>query len=376
MKNTKIGIIGGGQLGLLLTQSAITFPAHVSVYDPNENCPATPFTHLFMQGGFDDYEKIVEFGKDQDVLIFETEKTDVKALFELEKMGKKIVSSPTTLQWIQDKGLQKQKLQEAGLPTSDFQFAGANEVRNYSGPFPIVQKWRTGGYDGYGVQIHKNQESIQSAQEVDSIFEEKIEIDKEISVIVVRNKQGDVVTYPPVEMVFDPTANLVDYLIAPARLDKKTVEKLNEMCKAMAEKLEFVGLYAIELFIDEQGNIYINEIAPRPHNSGHHTIAANVTSQYEQQIRVALGLPLGSTKQIHPCVMLNLLADDSSGPVSYEGLEQAYQIPNVQYYIYGKTHVRPSRKMGHALILEDDLEIALKRMEQIRNTLTITSHGK
>ncbi len=374
MKNVKIGIIGGGQLGLLLTQAAIDFPAHISIFDPNENCPAAIFTNHYTKGNFDDYQAILEFGKDKEVLIFETEKANVKALKELQEMGKKILSSPQTLEWIQDKGKQKEKLEAAGIPTSPFHYVAAEEVKNYPGPFPIVQKWRTGGYDGYGVQIHKNRETLSQAEARDSIFEALVDLEKEVSVLVARNEAGDLAIYPPVEMVFDPVANLVDYLLAPANINNKQSEALEGLTKKIAEKLEFIGIYAIEFFIDKKGEIYVNEISPRPHNSGHHTVSANVTSQYEQQIRIALGLPLGSTQQLSPCLMLNLLAENVTGETHYQGLKEAYEISNVQYVLYGKNEVRPSRKMGHALILEQNSAIALEKMKQIKNTLTITTN--
>ncbi len=374
MKNIKVGILGGGQLGLLLAQAGIQFPIFISIYDPDPECPAAAHTQNFVQGKFDDYEAILKFGMEHEIILFETEQVNVDALLELQKRGKKVASSPQTLEWIQDKGRQKQVLKEAGLPVPHFEDAPADKIREYDGPFPIVQKWRTGGYDGYGVQIHLDKASIQKAPEVDSILEEKIDIDKEIGVLVARNEAGEIAVYPPVEMVFDPEANLVDYLIAPARIEENLERVMKALAEKMAEKMEFIGIYAIEFFIDRNGKIFVNEISPRPHNSGHHTISANVTSQYEQQLRIVLGLPLGSAQQISPCVLVNLLADQSTGDTHYVGLEEAYRIPNVQYTFYGKQTVRPSRKMGHALILEKTLEKAVERMNDIRSTLTITSH--
>ena len=374
MRGTKLGIIGGGQLGMLLVQAAIRFPVQTSVYDPNPSCSAAAYTQNFVQGSFEDYEKVLEFGLQHDAVIFEIEKTDVTALLELQKRGVRVASAPETLEWIQDKGVQKKMLKEVGIPVPSFEYVSASDVRKYNGPFPVVQKWRTGGYDGYGVAIHEGLESLKNAQEVDSIFEEKVDIAKEISVILARDTHGNVEVYPPVEMVFDPDANLVDYLIAPARIEKQQEEEMNAVARKISEKLNFIGIYAIEFFIDTAGKVYANEIAPRPHNSGHHTISANITSQYEQQIRVALGLPLGYAEQITPCVMVNLLADNTTGPTHYKGLKKAFEIPNVQYTFYGKEEVRPSRKMGHALIIEKTLEKALERMNDIRTTLTITSH--
>jgi 5-(carboxyamino)imidazole ribonucleotide synthase len=373
MHNNKIGIIGGGQLGMLLLRSAIRLPAQVKVYDPDANCSAAHFTDDFTQGEFSDTAKIIEFGKDCDAVIFEIEKVDLKALFELEKMGVRVVSNPHNLAWIQDKGLQKQKFDEAGVPTSAYELVTAAEVQNYNGTFPIVQKWRTGGYDGYGVQIHKTKDSLKGAKPTDSVFEELVDLQKEISVLVARDWQGNIALYPPVEMVFDPALNLVDYLFAPAQVSTETLNQLEEMSREMASTLDFRGIYAIEFFLDNSDKLFVNEISPRPHNSGHHTISANVTSQYEQQLRVALGLPLGSTKMLSPCMMVNLLAENASGKTLYKGIEKAYEIADVQYTFYGKPKVRPGRKMGHAIILEKDLEKALKTRDTIRKTLLITS---
>lgn len=374
MKNQKIGIIGGGQLGLLLSQAAINFPAHVSIYDPDSTCPAKAYSNEFKQGAFDDFDAIVEFGKNKDAIIFETEKTNVKALKALQEMGKKVLSSPSTLEWIQNKRFQKEKFIEAGIKTADFKAIKAEEVNGYQGPFPIVQKWEVGGYDGYGVQVHKNLESISKAKACDSIFESLVDIDKELSMLVARSEKGEIEIYPAVEMVFDPAINLVDYLFSPANISDEIAKLLKETTKQIAEKLNFVGIYAIEYFLDKKGELYVNEISPRPHNSGHHTVSANITSQYEQQIRLALGLPLGSSEMISPCVMMNLLGADTRGETHYIGMEEAYKLTNVQYVLYGKDQVKPSRKMGHALILEKSIEQALEKMKHIRKTLTITSN--
>jgi 5-(carboxyamino)imidazole ribonucleotide synthase len=374
MFTQKLGIIGGGQLGLLLTQAAMSFPVQVSIYDPNPHCSAAHYTRHFSKGDFDDKERLIAFGSLQDAVIFETESVNAEALIELQEKGVRVISCPKALQWIKDKGCQKEKLKKARLPILDFRYISASEIKSYNDHFPIVQKWRKGGYDGYGVQIIKTKADLKKAKEVDSIFEEMAEIEKEISVILARNELGDIEFYPPVEMVFDPVANLIDYLIAPANLSLKKRRQILHISKEAAEKLKLVGLYAIEFFMDKKGKFYINEIAPRTHNSGHHTINGNITSQYEQQIRMALGLPLGSTKQIIPCLMLNLLADNTKGRTSYKGIEEAFAIPNVQYTLYGKEEVKPGRKMGHAIIMEKTIEKAIEKMNDVRKKLLITSH--
>jgi len=374
MKNTKLGIIGGGQLGMLLVQSAIQFPVYVAIFDPDEDCAASSYTNHFVRGDFEDYEAVLNFGLQHDAVIFETEKTNVQALLELQRRGITVVSSPQSLQWIQDKGMQKEKLQSVGIPVVPSEWVAAGQIRGYTGKFPVVQKWCTGGYDGYGVAMHLDASTLKNAKEVDSIFEHKVAIWKEISIMLARDKQGSIALYPAVEMVFDPDANLVDYLIAPARLEPSLTKSMEAVCMTLAEKLDLRGVYAVEFFVDQDQTVFVNEISPRPHNSGHHTVSGNITSQYEQQVRIALGLPLGSTEQITPCVLVNLLAENVSGTTQYEGLREAYQIPNVQYTLYGKQQVRPRRKMGHAVILEKSLETALERMRDIRNTLRITAY--
>lgn len=374
MQNNKLGIIGGGQLGMLLIQSAIQFPVHVSVYDPDKTCPASYFASRFVEGSFDDKAALLEFGKSCDVLIFETERVNLDALMELEKMGKKVFSKPSDLAWIQDKYVQRKTLSEKGFKVPKFWEISANEVKSFGKGLPVVQKWRSGGYDGLGVCIHENEEDLKNAPEKDSVFEEKINIEMEISVIVARDENGKMAVYEPVEMIFDPEANLVDHLIAPARVSEEKSKEAKAMAEKLAEEFSFCGVYAIEMFLDKDGEIYVNEVSPRTHNSGHHTVSANLTSQHEQQIRIALGLPLGSVEQLSPCVLINLLGEGSEGKTNYVGLDEAFDIGNVQYTLYGKDRVRPKRKMGHALILEKDLDEAINKIDKIRNTLTITSY--
>lgn len=373
MPHTTLGIIGGGQLGMLLAQEATNFPITTSIYDPNPQCSAARCTPDFTTGDFSDTQRIIDFGTNCDTVIFETEQVSIDPLYALQDAGVHVLSDPHTLEWIQDKGIQKQTLRDAGIPVPPFALVSADQVKSYQGSFPIVQKWRTGGYDGYGVTIHRNAQSLATAQEVDSLFEQPVQIAKELSVIIARDARGNVALYDPVEMVFDPESNMVDFLICPAHISDAVRSQMNEICRTMADKLSFHGIYAVEFFLDVNDQLLVNEISPRPHNSGHHTVEACVTSQYEQQIRIALGLPLGSTDTITPCVMVNLLADKSTGATRYDGLEDAFAIPNVHYTFYHKHQVRPSRKMGHAVILEKSLEKAHQRMNDIRTTLTITA---
>ena len=374
MRNTHIGIIGGGQLGMLLVQAAIPFPCRVSVYDPNPSCSAAVFSDSFTQGAFDDEESIVEFGRGCDAVIFEIEQVNVGALLELEAAGVRVVSSARSLEWIQNKALQREVLAQHGFPGPHFERLSANDLGNYSGPFPVVQKWETGGYDGKGVQIHADLESLMTAEPRDSLLEENVAIEKELSLLLAANDSGDVVFYSPTEMVFDSQLNLLDYLIAPARISVEIQSEMEVLGRKLVEELKLVGVYAIEFFLTKSGELLVNEISPRVHNSGHHTVSANVCSQYEQQIRIALGLPLGSTQMLHHSLLANLISDQSSGLTNYVGLEAAYALPGVQLTFYGKNEVRPGRKMGHAIIQAGDLNLALEQLQQLRTTLTITSH--
>ncbi|MDF2379688.1 MAG: 5-(carboxyamino)imidazole ribonucleotide synthase [Candidatus Gracilibacteria bacterium] len=374
MRNTQIGIIGGGQLGMFLLETAIEFPAHISIFDPDPHCSASFFTNSFTQGEFTNPDQIIAFGESCDVIVYETEKVHLGALKQLEKNGKKILASVQSLEWIHDKGIQKEKLKSLGFPVPDFKLVSKEEIQQYNGPFPIVFKWRKDGYDGKGVHIIRSKTDLEKIKATEGMFEELTPIKHEISVLIARDNQGNVAIYPPIEMVFDQEANLVDYLIAPARISSELEKKLIKLSTELAHKCDFEGMYAIEYFVDTSEKILVNEIAPRPHNSGHHTLSANVTSQYEQLIRLALNLPLGSTETLTPCVMVNLIGEGEPGPTQYKGIEKAFTIPNVQYMFYGKSEVRPNRKMGHALILESDINTALNRIQDIRNSLSIISY--
>ena len=367
----KLGIVGGGQLGLLLVKKALDFQVHVAVYDPNPDCPAAPFTSDFTKGNFSDEAAIYKFGKKCDAVIFEIEKVSVSALKRLQSEGITVMSAPNTLKWIQDKGLQRQKYEEADLPQPGFKLLSKEEVKNYAGPYPMVQKLRTGGYDGKGVFILKGPESERPS--LPSVFEELADIDLEISVIVARNESGEMAVYDPTEMHFDPDLNLVDLIYSPARIAPETAERAKALAKEIAEKLDFIGLYAIELFLTKSGELLINEVAPRPHNSGHQSIEGNVCSQYEMQLRLALGLPLGDPTLHTPNVLVNLIADNSKGETNVLGMEEASKIPGAYITLYGKKQVKPYRKMGHAVILGSDLKEAAKAAKELKSILKITA---
>jgi len=371
----KLGILGGGQLGRMLIQEAISLDIHVAVLDPSTDAPCAAFAHQFVVGDFNDEETVYAFGRHLDLITVEIEHVNIEALERLKAEGKQVYPDPAILKMIQDKGLQKQFYRINSLPTSSFFLASdAQELKEKSGLKAGVQKLRKGGYDGKGVKVLKNSDDYSELMEGPSVFEELVEIHKELAVIVARNEQGEIKAFPAVEMVFDPKANLVDFLVSPASILKEQMTECNRIAIKLAEALNFVGILAVELFLDTSGHILINEIAPRPHNSGHQTIEGNITSQYAQHLRAILGMPLGDTSLIRPSVMLNLLGEPGySGKVFYQGLEKALSRPGVYLHLYGKTETRPFRKMGHITVTGTTIDDAVAKAMSIRNQVKVIS---
>ena len=302
-KDFTLGIIGGGQLGRMLIQSGIDINVKMSVMDADPNAPCKSLISDFFVGSLLDKHSVVNFGKNCDVITYEIEHINVDGLFELEKMGKKVYPSAKILEIVQDKGLQKQFYIDNNIPTAPFELVNnLDELRSKDLKLPVVQKTRKGGYDGNGVNILRTTEDIKTTFDSPSLLEDMIPFEKEIAVIVSRNPSGDIKTFPAVEMVFHPTANLVDYLFSPAEINDSITKKANNIAVSLAEKLNLVGILAVEMFVTKEGEILVNEIAPRPHNSGHQTIEGNYTSQYAQHLRAILNLPLGSTETIIPTV--------------------------------------------------------------------------
>lgn len=328
----KLGILGGGQLGKMLLQSSSSFNVESFVLEPNSNGPAAHLCHHFTQGDFNNYNDVLKFGQQVDVLTIEIENVNVKALKQLQTEGKTVCPSPAIIEMIQDKGLQKQFYESVNLPSSSYQlYTNKAEVlaaiSQGTIEFPFIQKLRKEGYDGKGVVVISNESATDKIFDAPSVIEEKISIDKELAVIVARNKNKEIACFPVVEMEFNPTANLVEYLFAPSNIDKNIAEQANDIAVKLAEGLELEGILAVELFLTTDGELLVNECAPRPHNSGHHTIEANITSQYEQHLRAILNLPLGSTKMLSPAVMVNLLGEANySGKAVYQGLEEVLKI--------------------------------------------------
>ncbi|MEM6725235.1 MAG: 5-(carboxyamino)imidazole ribonucleotide synthase [Bacteroidota bacterium] len=377
--NLKLGIIAGGQLGKMLIQAASKWDITCYVLDATADAPASHIAHHFVQGSHLDYDAVYQFGKLVDVLTFEIESVNIDALQQLKKEGVTIVPDPDILALIQDKGLQKQFYSDHQIPTSPFAlFPDTDGIRKAIDQeeiaFPFVQKLRKGGYDGRGVAVINSPEDLSELLEGPSLIENKVDIDKEIAVIVARNLEGDVKCFPVVEMVFDPRANLVDKLVCPANLPEGVVKKADEISTKVAEMIEMVGLLAVELFVNKDGEVLVNEVAPRTHNSGHHTIESVITSQFEQHLRAVLNLPLGNTDLKIPAVMINLLGQpDAEGPVMYEGLYEAMAIDGVKLHLYGKKITKPFRKMGHATVIAKTIEEAINKAEQVKQIIKVKS---
>lgn len=372
-KDFRLGIIGGGQLGRMLIQEAINYDVYIYSLDPNPDASCAHCANGFTIGSLNDYDAVYEFGKSMDVITVEIENVNIEALEQLEKEGKKVFPQPRVLRLIKDKGLQKQFYLDNQLPSSTFHLVeGKEDLKQYVFEFPLMMKLRTGGYDGRGVTPIRTIDDFDNAFDAPSILENMIDFEKELSVIVARNENGEVKTYPTVECEFNPKANLVEFLFAPAAISEEIEQEAQAIAKEVIEKLDMVGLLAVEMFLTKEGVILINEIAPRPHNSGHHTIECNVTSQFEQHLRSILNLPLGSTKITRAGVMVNLLGEEGfEGKPIYRHLEEVMSWEGVHTHIYGKDMMKPYRKMGHITIAGDDLEKVKTLGLKVKNTVKV-----
>ena len=357
---TKLGILGGGQLGRMLIQEAVNFNIHISVLDPSVNAPCADLANNFVVGNFNDYETVLDFGKTVDVLTIEIEHVNIEALEELERLGKKVFPTPQALRTIQDKGLQKQFYKENDIPTAPFHLIeNAADALLFKEKGPFMQKLRKGGYDGKGVTPLRTEAEFSAAFDAPSVLEEFVPFVKELAVIVARNERGEIATFPLVEMEFNPEANLVEFIFSPAHVSIDIESNAKKIATDIANKLEHVGLLAIELFLTADGNLLVNEIAPRPHNSGHHTIEACFVSQYGMHLRAILNMPLGSTGLRTPAVMINLLGEKGfEGKARYENIEEVLHTEGAYIHLYGKEDTKPFRKMGHITVCNSNLEDA------------------
>lgn len=371
----KLGVLGGGQLGRMLIQETINFNISSHILDPDANAPCKDLCEKFVHGSLSDYDTVYNFGKHCDILTIEIEKVNVDALEQLEKEGVKVFPQSRVIRLIQDKGTQKQFFKENEIETASFQvFKNKEDLLSANIPFPYIQKLRRDGYDGKGVCSIKNESDLENAFHEPSIVEEWIPFEKELAVIVARNEDGEVKTFPCVEMEFNPEANLVEFLISPAILPKEIIELADKVAIKVAERLNIVGILAVELFLTKDGKILVNEIAPRPHNSGHQSIEGNYTSQYEQLLRAIFNLPLGDTRTIQHAVMINLLGEKGyEGHAKYEGLNESLALDGVYLHLYGKKSTKPFRKMGHVTILDEDRQKAIEKAKFVQRTIKVKS---
>jgi 5-(carboxyamino)imidazole ribonucleotide synthase len=372
IRNLKIGILGGGQLGKMLCLAAADWDLNIAVLDPDPNCSARTYCKNYTQGHFNDYDTVMSFGQSLDVLTVEIEHVNTAALRDLQKQGKKVHPDPALLELIQDKSKQKKWYVENKIPTErfDFQYFKLSKPSHY----PMIWKAALGGYDGKGVALLKDESDFDKMPDVPFLLEHLTDIDKEIAVMVARNERGEVVTYPPVEMVFDKEANLLDYQLCPALIDPKTAKKARQLAEKIIKKLNLCGLLAVELFLNKKGELLVNEIAPRPHNSGHHTIETIETSQFEQHWRAVLNLPLGNTRLLSPSVLLNILGEKGqTGIAQYENFDHVFQTAGAHLHLYGKTTTKPFRKMGHLTVADKSLEKALEKTLNLKKILKVTA---
>ena len=375
----KLGILGGGQLGKMLLYDAKRYDLHTKVMDSNKDAPCNKIADDFIVGDITDYDDVINFGNLVDLITVEIENVNTDALEFLEKSGKKVYPSPKNLRIIQNKSDQKKFYSKNNLPTSRFKnYSNIEELKrnffNDNFEFPFVWKSSRFGYDGKGVKIIKNIEDLDFSYDHQCLIEEKVSIKKELSVIVSRNTDGEIKCFPVVEMEFNEKSNLVEYVMCPANISKQTEEKAIIIASEIAKKFEMVGLLAVELFVTNEDEILINEVAPRPHNSGHHTIECCVTSQFDQHIRSILNLPLGETGILIPGIMVNLVGENmEEGNVNYKNINDIFDIPGVYIHIYGKKKSRLNRKMGHITIVNKDINKAIEIGKSIKNKIKVTS---
>jgi 5-(carboxyamino)imidazole ribonucleotide synthase len=368
-----LGILGGGQLGRMVIQSAISYNIDIHILDPDPNAPCKSICQKFVNGSLNDFDAVYDFGKNCDIITIEIENVNTDALQKLEDEGKEVYPQPHIIRLIQDKRLQKQFYKEKGIPTADFILTENKDdvIRNKSF-FPAVNKLGREGYDGRGVQILRTDSDVEKAFDAPGLLEKLIDFDKEIAIIVSKNKSGQTVAFPAVECAFHPTANLVEFLFSPAQISIDLEKKAKNIAIQVIEKLGMIGILAVEMFVTKSGEILVNEIAPRPHNSGHHTIEANFTSQFEQHLRSVMDMPLGNVDMRSPAAMVNLLGEEGfTGDAIVEGLDNALSQKGVYFHLYGKKVTKPFRKMGHVTILDDDVEKLKKRALELKDLIKI-----
>ncbi|WP_394970263.1 5-(carboxyamino)imidazole ribonucleotide synthase [uncultured Croceitalea sp.] len=375
----KLGILGGGQLGKMLLYETRKWDIQTKVMDASEQAPCKIACDEFVLGSLLDFDTVYNFGKDVDALTIEIENVNTDALEKLENEGVKVYPQPSALRIIQNKATQKLFYTDNGIPTSPFtRFAYTSEIKdsiaNGGLEFPFIWKSAQFGYDGQGVKVVRKLSDLEGLPNVECIAEEMVNFKNELAVIVARSAKGEIKTYPVVEMEFHPEANQVEYVICPARIDEKVAKKAQEVALKVSNAIEHVGLLAVELFQTQEDDILVNEVAPRPHNSGHYSIEASYTNQFEQHIRAILGLPLGNTDSKVAGIMVNLVgAENHTGDVVYENMEEVLQLDGVTPHIYGKKQTRPFRKMGHVTIVDEDMIRAREVAQEVKEKIKVIS---
>jgi 5-(carboxyamino)imidazole ribonucleotide synthase len=367
----RIGILGGGQLGRMLLQAAANYPVTVHILENDPECPAAHLCHQFTRGDIRDFDAVYNFGKSLDAITIEIENVNVEALEKLENEGVKVYPSPAVLKTIKNKILQKEYYRNLGIPTAEFIITeNRAELEKAAHFLPAVQKVGEGGYDGKGVQLLRTADDIGKGFDAPAVLEKMVSIHKEIAQMVAINEKGETALYPPVEMLFDPDLNLLDYQLCPAELSTQTLYRVEAIALSVVRNFKSPGIFAVEMFVDKNGDVLVNETAPRVHNSGHHTIEAHYSSQFDMLWRVILGYPLGNTDAILPSIMVNIIgAEGFSGDVFYEGLADVLKIDNAFVHLYGKKQTKPGRKMGHVTILSQEKQDLLHKSNKVKRTL-------
>jgi 5-(carboxyamino)imidazole ribonucleotide synthase len=369
----KTGILGGGQLGRMLLQAAANYPVETYVLENDAQCPSAHLCHHFTLGDIRDYETVYRFGKGLDLLTIEIESVNVDALEQLEQEGVRVFPKASALRTIKNKIDQKAYYRQHQIPTSEFVVTqNRDELKAQAAFLPAAHKLGMGGYDGKGVELLRNEADLERGFDAPSVLEKLVDIEKEISMIAAVAQDGSITLYPPAEMVFDPRLNLLDYQIAPALLPESLFYKAEAITMAVVRNFQSPGLFAVELFIDKTGDVLVNETAPRVHNSGHHSIEGNYSSQFDMLWRIMLNYPLGCTDPILPSVLINLVGEEGhSGPAYYEGMNEVLQMEHAFVHLYGKEQTKPGRKMGHVTVIGNDRTELIYQAHRIKQYLKV-----
>lgn len=372
----RIGILGGGQLGRMLLQAAVNYPVETFLMESDPGCPAAHLSHHFRRGDITSFDDVYNFGRQLDAITIEIESVNAEALQQLEESGVRVYPRPGALRIIRNKILQKQFYRQHNIPSAAFHITGKqSDLHGYHEFFPAIHKLAEGGYDGRGVVTIKASNDIHLGFNEPAVLEKMIRIAKEISVIIAVSDAGELAVYPLVEMIFDPELNQLDYQLSPARIDQHLADEMKNMAVSVVKNLESPGIFAVEMFLDEEGKAWVNETAPRVHNSGHHTIEANYSSQFDMLWRVMLGYPSGNTDHILPAAMINITgAPGANGEARYEGIEEVLSMENAFVHLYGKRETRPGRKMGHVTIINDDMNMLVEDAQRVKQLVRVNNN--